>query len=105
MRRLLDNGRTWMKLSSPYTDSMSGPPAYADMAAVARDYLAHAPERMVWASNWPYPDVAPAPAPDPVHLLNLLPSWAPDPFLRHRMLVENPERLYGFDPLKRPRAA
>ena len=105
MRRLLDRGRTWMKLSSPYTDSKSGPPAYADMAAVARDFLAHAPERMVWASNWPYPDVAPAPAPDPVHMLRLLPTWAPDPFLRHRMLVENPERLYGFDPAKRPKPA
>ena len=42
--------------------------------------------------------------PDDVMLLNLMPSWAPDEKLRHRILVENPETFYGFDPKKRPKA-
>jgi D-galactarolactone isomerase len=105
IRRLLDTGRTWMKLSSPYTDSVTGGPAYADIAALARDYIVHAPERMVWASNWPYPDMlATPPLPDPLAMLDILHSWAPDPFMRHRILVENPEALYGFSPTDRPKA-
>ena len=36
--------------------------------------------------------------PDDVTLLNLMAQWAPDAKLRHRILVENPERFYGFDP-------
>jgi len=42
--------------------------------------------------------------PDDVTLLNLMAHWAPDAKLRHRILVENPERFYGFNPAKRPKA-
>jgi predicted TIM-barrel fold metal-dependent hydrolase len=42
--------------------------------------------------------------PDDITLLNLVPMWAPDEKLRHRILVENPEKLYGFDPARRPKA-
>ena len=41
---------------------------------------------------------------DDVILLNLLGKWVPDEKLRHRILVENPEKFYGFDPAKRPKA-
>jgi predicted TIM-barrel fold metal-dependent hydrolase len=103
IRRLLDSGNGWMKLSSPYTDSKTGGPAYADIAALARDYIAHAPERMLWASNWPFPDV-PGENVDPLAMLNLLQVWAPDARMRHRILVENPEAIYGFDPKERPKS-
>ena len=46
----------------------------------------------------------PVAMPDDVTLINLLAEWAPDEKLRHRILVENPERFYGFDPKKRPKA-
>jgi len=42
--------------------------------------------------------------PDDVLLLNLVGEWLPDAKLRHRILVENPEAFYGFDPKKRPKA-
>ena len=42
--------------------------------------------------------------PDDVNLVNLFGRWVPDATLRHRILVENPERFYGFDPKKRPKA-
>jgi D-galactarolactone isomerase len=103
IRKILDTGRGWIKLSSPYTDSVIGPPDYPDTSALARDYIAHNPERMLWASNWPYPDMPPG-SEDPLALLNILQSWAPGASMRHRILVENPEKLYGFDPKNRPKA-
>ena len=42
--------------------------------------------------------------PDDVVLLNLTAQWAPDEKLRHKILVENAEKFYGFDPKKRPKA-
>jgi predicted TIM-barrel fold metal-dependent hydrolase len=102
LRRILDSGRGWVKVSSPDTLSKSGPPAYADRSAIARALIAAAPERCVWGSNWPFPSSTPANRPDPVLMLDLLGRWAPDANLRHRILVENPERLYGFDPRHRP---
>jgi predicted TIM-barrel fold metal-dependent hydrolase len=68
---------------------------------VARDYVLHNPERVVWGTGWPY-------APERPYLTaramtDILQSWAPDANVRHRILVENPEKLYGFDPKDRPR--
>lgn len=104
MRRLLEGGKTWVKLSSPYTNSRSGPPAYTDVGELARDFIAQAPQRMLWATNWPFPDIA-GPRLDSLQLLNLLGDWAPDRELRHRILVENPEAIYDFAPERRPRSA
>src|SRR5713101_6786305 len=53
--KLIDWGRTWVKLSGAYQDSKVGPPTYSDTVAVARAYIKAAPERMVWASDWPHP--------------------------------------------------
>lgn len=102
VRRIMDTGRGWVKLSSPYTDSVIGPPDYPDTSELARDYIKHNPERMLWATNWPYPDRDGKE--DPLALLNILQSWAPSAQMRHRILVENPEKLYGFDPKQRPKA-
>jgi predicted TIM-barrel fold metal-dependent hydrolase len=100
LRRLLDSGHGWVKVSDPAGGSQSGPPDYADRSAIARALIAAAPERCVWGSNWSFPSNNPKP--DPVLMLDILGKWAPDPNLRHRILVENPERLYGFDPKQRP---
>ena len=53
--KLIDKGRTWVKLSGAYQDTKVGPPTYSDTVAVARAYIKAAPERMVWASDWPHP--------------------------------------------------
>jgi len=106
VRKLLDSGHGWVKLSGAYLYGSKGPPDYADASAAARGYIAAAPERCVWGSDWPHPDATSGrvPMPDDVALLNLLGLWAPDPGLRHRILVENPEAFYGFDPKDRPKA-
>ena len=92
--RLLDGGRTWLKLSAPYEVSRAGAPDYADVAALAKAAVAAAPDRLVWASNWPHVSVSNRP--DDTDLLDLLLAWAPDPAVRNRILVDNPARLYGF---------
>ena len=94
IRAMLDKGRTWMKLSGAYMDTNSGAPAYADKRAVAEAYLKAAPERMVWGSDWPHPTERDKP--NDATLFDLLTEWAPDAALRQRILVTNPEALYGF---------
>jgi D-galactarolactone isomerase len=95
IRRLLDSGRVWVKLSGAYMDSIEGAPAYSDVAPVARGFVDAAPERVVWGSDWPH-TTATAPV-DDAALIDLLARWAPDARTRERILVENPSVLYGFD--------
>ena len=95
IRRMIDKGKTWVKLSSIYQDSKVGPPTYADQTEVARAYLKAAPERMVWGSDWPHPTER-GEKPDDALLFDLVGEWAPDEALRQRLLVDNPAALYGF---------
>jgi predicted TIM-barrel fold metal-dependent hydrolase len=93
--RLIDKGRTWVKLSGVYQDTKVGPPTYADASEVARAYLKYAPERMVWGSDWPHPTEREHKPNDAV-LFDLLTEWAPDETLRKRVLADSPAALYGF---------
>lgn len=94
MLRLVGRGNCYVKLSAPYEVSKAGPPDYADVGALVKALVEAAPERILWASNWPHPG---APAyPDDAGLLDLLLEWAPDEAIRHRILVTNPAKLYGF---------
>jgi len=94
--RLLDGGRCWVKLSGAYMMSKSGPPLYSDIGALAKALVTHAPERLVWASNWPHPMSRGGVMPDDATLLDLLLDWAPDEKIRNRILSANPASLYGF---------
>ncbi len=93
--RLLESGRVWIKLSAPYETSKVGAPSYADVGTLAKALIAAAPERMLWASNWPHPS-AQANPPDDVVLMAALLDWMGDEATRHRILVDNPAALYGF---------
>jgi predicted TIM-barrel fold metal-dependent hydrolase len=94
IRDLVDGGRTWVKLSGPQLNTLSGPPAYSDATAIAQAWVRAAPQRLVWGSDWPHPSEAHQP--DYSGLFDLLAEWAPDEATRHRILVTNPEYLYGF---------
>ena len=94
--RLLDTGRCWVKLSAPYEVSKTGAPRYEDVGQLARRLVQHAPERMLWASNWPHPSEPIGAKPDDADLLHLLLDWAPSEARRRAILVDNPARLYGF---------
>lgn len=94
LRRLVARGRCWVKLSGVYETSRSGPPDYADVSVLAAALLADAPERMLWGSNWPHPNLQPPP--DDLALLDHFASLVPDPRRRMQILVENPVKLFGF---------
>lgn len=94
--RLVDSGRVWVKLSGAYMTSKSGPPSYEDVGVLARALVRAAPERMVWASNWPHPIDGRHATPDEAQLLDLLADWAPDPATQRAILTDNPAQLYGF---------
>jgi predicted TIM-barrel fold metal-dependent hydrolase len=96
MRRLIDKGRTWVKVSGAYIETKVGPPTYADATKVAQAFVKAAPERMLWGSDWPHPSLSADHKPDDAVLFDLLSQWAPDEATRHRILVENPETVYGF---------
>jgi D-galactarolactone isomerase len=94
-RGLVDGGHCWVKLSAPYHGSRNGPPHYADVGKLAIALVEQAPDRMLWASNWPHPSLK-KDFPDEASLLDLLAEWAPDAPTREKILVGNPARLYGF---------
>jgi len=95
LMKLLATGRCWVKLSGPYYGSKSGPPLYADKARIAKAPIKAAPERMVWASNWPHPSYKKN-FPDEGRLLDTIAEWTQDERLRTMILVTNPAKLYGF---------
>ncbi len=96
IRKLIDQGRAWVKLSGAYSNSRIGPPSYLEATAIARAFVRAAPERLVWGSDWPHPSVSNDQKPDDAALFDLLTDWAPGEALRQRILVRNPETLYGF---------
>jgi D-galactarolactone isomerase len=92
---LLDGGRTWVKLSAPYEVSKVGPPNYDDVGKLAKALAKQAPERMLWATNWPHPTPG-VTVPDDAWMLDMLLDWIPDEAARNKALVDNPAQLYGF---------
>lgn len=98
IRRLLDEGRAWVKLSGAYLGSVLADGRYPDADLLARSFLAAAPRRVVWGSNWPHPTASAGrhARPDDVALLELLAHWVDDEQLFTRVLADNPAALYGF---------
>jgi D-galactarolactone isomerase len=95
MRRRVDEGRGWVKLSGPYLDSIDGARHdYRDVDPIARAWVEAAPERLVWGSDWPHSTESIKP--DDTNLLAMLSRWADDDKVRKRILVDNPAQLYGF---------
>ena len=91
--RLLQQSRAWVKLSGAYLNTETGPP-YPDAARIARAFIAAAPERLAWGTDWPH--VTETHKPDDTGLLALLGEWAGSEPVRNRILVDNPAALYGF---------
>ncbi|WFU20476.1 amidohydrolase family protein [Bradyrhizobium sp. CB3481] len=90
---LVGKGRAWVKLAGAYLNSEQGPP-YADATRIAQAFVAQAPERLVWGSDWPH--VTEKHKPDDAELLDLLGVWAGSDKTRNLILVDNPAKLYAF---------
>jgi D-galactarolactone isomerase len=93
--QLVDGGRTWVKLSAPYESALDVTHEYAAVSRLARTLVDRAPERMVWATNWPHPGQTDPPSLDEIGRLAF--EWMPDDAVRRRILVDNPAELYQFD--------
>jgi 2-pyrone-4,6-dicarboxylate lactonase len=93
--RLLRSGRGWAKLSAPYRTSRQ-PPPYDDMTPFAHALVAAVPDRLVWGSDWPHV-LLDTTMPNDGDLVDQIAVWVPDADIRRRILVDNAERLYGFE--------
>ncbi len=92
---LLHQGdRCWVKLSGAERLTAAGPPPYDDVVPFAKALIAAAPDRVLWGTDWPHPNVRHMP--DDGDLVDLLAAFVPDEDVRHRILVDNPARLYDF---------
>jgi predicted TIM-barrel fold metal-dependent hydrolase len=92
--RYLAKGRSWLKLSAANRFSDPRPP-YPRLIPFARRLIEEFPDRLVWGSDWPHSAFYGV-MPNDADLLDLLSLWADDETARRRILVDNPERLYGF---------
>lgn len=91
---LMADPRAWVKISGAERLTADGPPPYDDVVPFARALIDTAPERILWGTDWPHPNVRHMP--DDGDLVDLLSLFAPDEALRNQILVANPERLYDF---------
>lgn len=87
----LKAGRGWLKLSGPYRVAKDG--NFARLRPLAQAIVSELPQRTIWGSDWPH---IPDGGRDTGELLNLLADWVPDAAARARILVDNPQRLFGF---------
>ena len=97
LRRLLDRENVWVKLSGADRNSVEQPP-FRDAVALARLLAEQAPERVVWGTDFPHPNVRIMP--NDGMLVDLITEIAPDEATRHRMLVTNPATLFDFPTLE-----
>ena len=96
-RRFVDlmaaNPRIWSKVTCPERLSISGPPAYDDFVPFAGALVQAFPDRVLWGTDWPHPNMT-THMPDDGDLANMIPRIAPTSAERQALLVDNPMRLY-----------
>ncbi len=92
--RLMDeHENVWTKVSCPERLSMVGPPGYNDVVPFARTLVERFPDRVLWGTDWPHPNMT-THAPDDGALVDVIPRIATTPALQHKLLIDNPIRLY-----------
>ena len=84
----------WVKISGAERISSYGPP-FTDAVPFAQALLKAAPDRVLWGTDWPHPNIKKH-MPNDGDLVDLIPLYMPEPALQKRVLVDNPGRLYGF---------
>ncbi len=90
---MAEHGNVWSKVSCPERLSRVGPPGYADVVPFARHLVERFPDRVLWGTDWPHPNMKDH-MPDDGHLVDVIPHIAPTLELQQKLLVENPMRLY-----------
>jgi len=93
VRLLREHPNFWSKVSCPDRLSKSGPPGYDDVVPFARRLVETFPERVLWGTDWPHPNMR-HDMPDDGDLVDFIPRIAPTAQLQRQLLVDNPRRLY-----------
>lgn len=93
LRLLSENENVWSKVSCPERLSAVGPPGYEDVRPFARRVVESFPDRVLWGTDWPHPNMK-SHMPDDGDLVDVLPHIAVTEELQRRLLVDNPLRLY-----------
>ena len=84
----------WVKVCGAERVSTAGPP-FADAVPFARALVEAAPDRVLWGTDWPHPNIA-RHMPNDGDLVDLVPLIAPDAAAQRKLLVDNPARLYDL---------
>jgi 2-pyrone-4,6-dicarboxylate lactonase len=87
--------KCWVKVCGCERVSTAGPP-FHDAVPFARRVIETAPDRVLWGTDWPHPNVKIMP--NDGDLADLIPLFAPEPELQHKLLVANPAQLFDFGP-------
>ena len=100
LKFMRENPKVWAKVSGAERLSVSGPPAlngerepYRDFVPFARRVVEEFPDRVIWGTDWPHPNLKDH-MPDDGLLVDIIPHIAPTPELQRKLLVDNPMRLY-----------
>ena len=93
MKLLREHPNVWSKVSCPERLSKSGPPSYDDVVPFAKRIVEAFPDRVLWGTDWPHPNLK-GHMPDDGKLVDYLPRIAVTPELQRKLLVDNPMRLY-----------
>ena len=92
IKALLEDEKFWVKVSCPERLTAAGPP-YHDVAPFGRDLVESFPDRVLWGTDWPHPNMK-SHAPDDGLLVDRIPVIAPTEALQRKLLIDNPMRLY-----------
>jgi len=93
VRLMREHPNFWTKVSCPERLSKAGPPGYDDVVPFARRLVEAFPDRVLWGTDWPHPNLK-SHMPDDGTLVDVIPRIAPTAELQRRLLVDNPMRLY-----------
>jgi 2-pyrone-4,6-dicarboxylate lactonase len=93
VKLMAEHENFWTKVSCPERLSKSGPPAYDDVVPFARHLVEAFPDRVLWGTDWPHPNMK-SHMPDDGKLVDFIPRIATTAELQERLLVANPMRLY-----------
>jgi len=93
LRFMAEHQNVWCKVSCPDRLSVTGPPLYSDVVPFARTVVERHPDRVLWGTDWPHPNMK-VHMPDDGQLVDVLPHIARTEELQRALLVDNPTRLY-----------
>ncbi len=93
LRFMRENTNVWSKVSCPDRLSVSGSSLYADVVPFAKTIVEEFPDRVLWGTDWPHPNMKKE-MPDDGILVDYVPTIATTPVLQQKLLVTNPTNLY-----------